>query len=144
MDYLRFYYAFGCILFVRLVIVSFVYRLMVPSPIQSVYGFCGTSPILQIFYFCNSNSHTGVDERMGLHTLLGVGYPLQGVVVDAVVLQVYWVLPAVGVLLGLGGVPALVLAVPLYLVPGVLLPVVGRELLVLIVRKVMPIDILLS
>ena len=75
-----------------LVIVSFVYRSVVgevvPSPIWSAYGFCGTFPLLQILYFCNSNSHTGVDKRMGLHTLLGVVHPLQGVVVDVDVLLV--------------------------------------------------------
>ena len=87
---------------------------LVPSPIESVYDFCGTSPILQILYFYNSNSHRGVDRRMGLHIVLVGGYPLQGVVVDVGVLLVVEILQAVGVLLGLGVGPALVLAVPLY------------------------------
>jgi len=81
---------------------------------------------------------------MGLHIVWVVGYPLQGGVVDVGVLLVYWVLQAVGVLLGLGVGPALVQAVPLYLVLGVLLPVVGVKLLVLIVRKVLTVDIMLS
>ena len=51
---------------------------------------------------------------MGLHIVWAVGYPLQAVAVDVGVLLVVEILQAVGVLLGLGVGPALVLAVPLY------------------------------
>ena len=131
-----------------LVTVSFVCRSvvdgLVPFQYGLVYGFCGTSPILQLLYFCNSNSHMGVDRRMGLHSRLGVGYPLQGVVVDVGVLLVVEILQAVGVLLGLGVGPALVLVVPLYSVLCVLLPGVGVRLPASIVRKVLTVDIMLS
>lgn len=138
-----------------LVIVSFVCRsvvdVLVPSLIGKVYVYpyevCGTSLCVQYFDNPNgSNSRFGsMGQRMGLHIRLGVDYPLQvGVVVAVEVLQVYWVLPVVDVLPVLVVVPALVQDVRLYSVPGVLLPVVGHGLLVLIVRKVMPIDILLS
>ena len=82
---------------------------------------------------------------MGLHIVWVGGYPLQGVVVvDVGVLLVYWVLQAVGVLLGLGVGPALVLVVPLYSVLCVLLPGVGVKLPASIVRKVSITDISLS
>jgi len=81
---------------------------------------------------------------MGLYILQGVVHPLQGVVVGVGVLLVVEILPAVGVPLVLEVVPALVQDVRLYSVPGVLLPVVGHGLLVLIVRKVSITNIMLS
>lgn len=81
---------------------------------------------------------------MGLHIVWVGGYPLQAVVVDVGVLLVVEILQAVAVLPLLGVGPEQVPAVPLYLVLCVLLPVVGVKLLVLIVRKVLTVDIMLS
>jgi hypothetical protein len=117
MGYLIFYYAFGCILFVMLTVV-FVVSQSVPFWRVYVYscGVCGTFLCVQYSDIpIDSNNHRGVEGRMGLHSLSGVVHPLQVVaVVDVVVLQVYWVLQAVGVLLVLVGVTALVQDVPLY------------------------------